>query len=86
MENVPFFNTIAVDWDEVEELALPMSTPDFRAKKESNNELLGVAANDQKLIINTFIFYGISETPNQSQGSESTIPVNIEDLIFERKL
>jgi hypothetical protein len=43
IENSPFLNDIDVFWDSVEDDPLPMSNPDFRAKKESNREFRGVA-------------------------------------------
>ncbi len=43
IENSPFLNDMAVFWDCVEDDPLPRSKPDFRAKKESNKEFLGVA-------------------------------------------
>ena len=45
IEKVPSLSDIEVIWELVDEEALPRSMPDLRAKKESNNEFLGVAEN-----------------------------------------
>ena len=43
MEKTPSLKVMLVIWEVVEAEALPRSTPDLRAKKESSIELLGVA-------------------------------------------
>ena len=43
IEKVPSLKAMLVVWDVMEDEALPRSTPDFRAKKESSIVFLGVA-------------------------------------------
>ncbi len=45
IEKTPSLRDMEVFWELVEDEALPMSMPDFRAKKESNIEFRGVAEN-----------------------------------------
>jgi hypothetical protein len=51
IEKIPSLRDMDVFWELVDEEALPMSMPDFRAKKESNIEFRGVAENLFKIII-----------------------------------
>ena len=55
MEKTPSLKVMLVIWEVVEAEALPRSTPDLRAKKESSIELLGVAETKKDVVLGSCI-------------------------------